>query len=64
MDLEEMEKAEGSAILNEKYSARMQAKREQKETIRLQLTNIKNSSFKNRLCDLLQWTMIQSGLYN
>lgn len=56
-----MNKAEGIITLQQKYQTRMGAKKEQIGTIMPDLSNFKNESFKLRVAELIQWSMLQLG---
>ena len=59
--MEEMTKAEGDIKQQEKYIARMQAKQEQTDLIKEELSNFKNTLFINRVSELIHWAMLQLG---
>ncbi len=58
-----MTKAEGVITLQEKYSARMQAKDQQIDQIIPYLKNFKNEKFKYRVAEFIQWCFLQLGTF-
>jgi hypothetical protein len=56
-----MQKAEGNLKMQEIFSTRMEAKKEQVDIVKEELHYFKNETFRNRVAELLQWSIIHLG---
>ena len=59
----EMELAETSPVAAQKFQARMIGKNEQVPIIKMELKHFKNLHFKQRVAEMCQWCLLQSGHY-
>jgi len=64
LDIDEMINSEGITSSREKYETRMQAKKDQIQSLLPNLHYFKNESFKFRVAELIQWISVQLGKYS
>ncbi len=58
-----MEQSEIHSTVKEKFTTRMEAKREQCEIIKNKLANMKNPEFQKVVATFLQWCMVSHFNY-